>query len=111
MVPSTCPTKRISGGQGEEGHGVVHHVHCTYSAHSSSSDRDPPLDEKTRPRVDKVKPKVWFDNGATGEIDDVLTASVLPLGVHLRFFCWISRGDHSKMFLLFEFCCGTPRSC
>ena len=27
------------------------------------------------------------------------------------FFCWTSTGDHSKMFLLFEFCCGTPPSC
>ena len=26
MVPSTCPAKQISGGQREEGHGVVHHV-------------------------------------------------------------------------------------
>ena len=26
MVPSTCPAKQISGGQQEEGHGVVHHV-------------------------------------------------------------------------------------
>ena len=26
MVPSTCPAKLISGGQQEEGHGVVHHV-------------------------------------------------------------------------------------
>ena len=27
------------------------------------------------------------------------------------FFWWTSRGDHSKMFLLFEFCCGTPPLC
>ena len=27
------------------------------------------------------------------------------------FFWWTSRGDHSKMFLLFEFCCGPPPSC
>ena len=26
MVLSTCPAKQISGGQREEGHGVVHHV-------------------------------------------------------------------------------------
>ena len=26
MIPSTCPAKQISGGQREEGHGVVHHV-------------------------------------------------------------------------------------
>ena len=31
--------------------------------------------------------------------------------MHLRFFCWTSRGDHSKMFLLFEFCCENPPSC
>ena len=24
---------------------------------------------------------------------------------------WTSRGDHSEMFLLVEFCCGTPPSC
>ena len=34
MVPSTSPAKQISGGQREEGHGVVHHVqgehHQTY---------------------------------------------------------------------------------
>ena len=36
---------------------------------------------------------------------------VLPLAVKLEFFCWTSTGDHSKMFLLFEFCCGTPPSC
>ena len=28
-----------------------------------------------------------------------------------NFFCWTSTGDHSKMFLLFEYCCGTPPSC
>ena len=27
------------------------------------------------------------------------------------FFWWTSTGDHSKMFLLFEYCCGTPPSC
>ena len=26
MVPPTCPAKKISGGQQEEGHGLVHHV-------------------------------------------------------------------------------------
>ena len=36
---------------------------------------------------------------------------VLPLAVKLEFFCWTSTGDHSKMFLLFELCCGTPPSC
>ena len=56
------------------------------------------------------------ENGATSKIDDVLTGHgglphILPLAVHLRFFCWLSRGDHSKMFLLFEFCCGTPPLC
>ena len=25
MIPSTCPAKQISGGQREEGHGVVDH--------------------------------------------------------------------------------------
>ena len=44
-----------------------------------------------------------FDNSATSKIDDVLTEHgglphILPLAVHLRF---LSRGDHSKMFLLF----------
>ena len=28
-----------------------------------------------------------------------------------NFFCWRSRGEHSKMFLLIVFCCGTPPSC
>ena len=27
------------------------------------------------------------------------------------FFWWTSREDHSRMFLLFEFCCETPPSC
>ena len=27
------------------------------------------------------------------------------------FFWWISTGDHSKVFLLFEYCGGTPPSC
>ena len=44
---------------------------------------------------------------ATSKIDDVLTERggllhALPLAVHLRFFCWTSRGDHSEPFLLFE---------
>ena len=26
MVPPTCPSKKKSGGQQEEGHGVVHHL-------------------------------------------------------------------------------------
>ena len=37
MVPTTCPAKKISGGQQEEGHSVVHHVqgehHQTYLLH------------------------------------------------------------------------------
>ena len=37
MVPSTCPAKQISGGQQEEGLGVVHQVqeehHQTYLLH------------------------------------------------------------------------------
>ena len=48
--------------------------------------------------------------------DDVLLEHgrlphVLPLAVKLDFFCWTSTGDHSKIFLLFELCCGTPPSC
>ena len=31
--------------------------------------------------------------------------------IHLGFFCWTSREDHSKMFCIFEFCCETPPSC
>ena len=30
MVPSTCPAKKIVGGQQEEGHLVVHHVKGEY---------------------------------------------------------------------------------
>ena len=37
MVPSTCPVKKMSGGQREEGHAIVHHVqgehHQTYMLH------------------------------------------------------------------------------
>ena len=37
MVPFTCQANKISGGQGEEGHAVVHHVqqehHQTYLFH------------------------------------------------------------------------------
>ena len=60
-----------------------------------------------------VYPKCWhFDNYATSKIDDVLNEHggllhVLPLAVHLTFFCWTSKGDHSEPFLLFE----TPPSC
>ena len=44
--------------------------------------------------------------------DDVLLEhGGLPLAVQLKFFGWTSIGDHSKMFLLFELCCGTPPSC
>ena len=43
MTPSTCSAQK-TGGQQEEGHGVVHHVqgehHQTYSTGSSSSDFD-----------------------------------------------------------------------
>ena len=54
-----------------------------------------------------------LDAGATSKIDDVLTEHsgllhVLSLTVHLRFFCWTSRGDYSEPFLLFEF---MPKSC
>ena len=34
-----------------------------------------------------------------------------PLLSSWIFFWWTSTGDHSKMFLLFEYCCGTPPSC
>ena len=52
----------------------------------------------------------------TVKFDDVLLEHgglphVLPLAVQLDFFWWTSTGDHSKMFLLFEYCCGTPPSC
>ena len=62
-------------------------------------------------------PECWhFDNDSTSKIDDVLTEHggllyVHPLAVHLRFFFWTSRGDHSEPFLLFEFLCWTPPSC
>ena len=51
---------------------------------------------------------IFFDNGATGKINDVLfeygrLLDVLPLAVHPTSFGWTSRGDHSKMFLVFEF--------
>ena len=58
-----------------------------------------------------------YNNDATNKIDIVLTEHggllhVLPLAVHLRFFCWtILGGDHSEPFLLFEFFCGTLPSC
>ena len=50
------------------------------------------------------------------KIDDVLfehegLPHILPLAVHLIFFVWTSRGVLSKMFLQFEFLCGTPPSC
>ena len=85
--------------------------------------------KSTRPGVDKVKPKVWFKYSlqidytvdlnflpSKSKIDNVFTEHVgllhvLPLTVHLRFFCWTSRGDHSEPFLLFDFYCGTPPSC
>ena len=42
MVPSTGPAKQISGGQQDEGHGVVHHVqgehHQTYFLHHYQND-------------------------------------------------------------------------
>ena len=54
--------------------------------------------------------------GATSKFDDILfehvgLLHVLPLVVHLKFFGWTSTGDHSKIFLLFEFLCGIPPSC
>ena len=30
---------------------------------------------------------------------------VLPHAVHLKFLCWMGRGDHSKTVLLFRYCC------
>ena len=33
MVLPTCPSKKKLGGQREEGHGVVHHVHQNASIH------------------------------------------------------------------------------
>ena len=59
---------------------------------------------------------ILISNDATSKINDVLTEHggllhVLPLTVHLRFFCWTSSGNHSEPFLLFEFFCGTPPSC
>ena len=64
-----------------------------------------------------VYPGCWhFDNDATSKFDDVLLEHgglphVLPFAVQLDFFWWTSTGDHSKMFLLFDFCCETPPSC
>ena len=58
-----------------------------------------------------------FDNGAISKFDDVLLElgglpHVLPLAVQLDFTEVLKyRGDYSKMFLLFEYCCGTPPSC
>ena len=56
------------------------------------------------------------DNGATSKFDDDLfepggLLHILPLAVHLNFFGWTNTGDHFKMFLLFDFVCGTPPSC
>ena len=54
---------------------------------------------------------------STSKFDDVLfehngLRHVLPLAVHLIFLAGqVCRGDHSKMFLLLEFICGTPPSC
>ena len=57
-----------------------------------------------------------FDNGATSKIDDVLFEHgrllyILPLTDHPTYLWYTSRGDHAKMFLVFEFVCGTPPSC
>ena len=49
-----------------------------------------------------VYPEYWhFEKGVTWKFDDVLLnygglPFVLPLIVHLKFFGWISRGDHSE---------------
>ena len=41
MFPPTCPARKISGGQQEEGHGVAHHVqwehHQSYFLHHSQN--------------------------------------------------------------------------
>ena len=57
-----------------------------------------------------------FDNGATSKIDDVFFEHgrllyILPLADHPTYLWYTSRGDHAKMFLVFEFVCGTPPSC
>ena len=44
MVPSTSPAKQISGGQREEGHGVVHHVQ---GEHHQTSREPLPADDQT----------------------------------------------------------------
>ena len=78
MVPSTCPAKQISGGQQEEGHGVVRHVQgeqfqtyllhhyqmevpassvekfragCTYQLYVSHVDKDTVNQSHTKPLV------------------------------------------------------------
>ena len=48
-----------------------------------------------------------------GDLDYGGLPHVLPLAVHLKFWTNFRTNsvDHSKNFLLFEFCCGTPPSC
>ena len=55
-----------------------------------------------------------FDNNRIGKFDDDRLEhgglpQVLPLTVHLDLFGWTSRGNNSKQFLIFEFCCGAHR--
>ena len=59
-----------------------------------------------------VYPGWWhFDNGATSTLNMLDYLMSFPSLSTRDCFWWTSRGDHSKMFLLFEFCCGTPPSC
>ena len=59
-----------------------------------------------------VHPGFWhFENSSTSKIDDIPIEYVglphaLPLAVHLVFYWWTSRGDHSKPILLFDFVLG-----
>ena len=71
MVPSTCPAKQISGGQREEGHGVVHHVQGEH--HQTN----------------------LFHHVLVYKFNDVLLEHgglphVLPLAVHLK-FVWLDK--------------------
>ena len=58
----------------------------------------------------------WHLYNGSRKIDDVLLKHgellhVLPVAVHLRFFCQTCRGDYSEPFLLFEFYFGASPSC
>ena len=63
-----------------------------------------------------VYPGTWMFSFWTSQIDNILFEHgrllyVLPLAVPQTSFGWMNRGYHSKMFLIFEFFCGTPPSC